>query len=198
MKEIEILITFDNTKDDVLQKLSRFEFVEEKEIYDTYYEDELRNNLKPDSNLRVNETFRVRRNGNDCYITYKKNNFEGNHWTYSDEYETKAENYEMIEKIIEMLGLNIQTIIHNKRRFYHYKDYEIVFEDVKDLGYFIEVEKMVSDDNKDPNKIKSEIRSFINNLGLTNVKELDLGKNQLMLRKKLNRKDVDIYVKEVA
>lgn len=57
---------------------------------------------------------------------------------------------------------------------------------------------MVSDDNQDTNKIKSEIRSFINNFGLTNIREPDLGKNQLMLLKKLNREDVDIYVEEVA
>ena len=61
MKEIEILVTFDNDKEEVLDKLSQFEFKEEKEVFDTYYEDELRNNLKPESNLRVNEIFRVRR-----------------------------------------------------------------------------------------------------------------------------------------
>ena len=41
---------------------------------------------------------------------------------------------------------------------------------------------------------KNEIREFIKSLNLKNVKELDLGKNQLMLRKKLNRDDIDIYV----
>lgn len=45
-------------------------------------------------------------------------------------------------------------------------------------------------------KRKSEIREFISTLGLKNVKELDYGKNQLMLREKLKRYDIDIYVKE--
>ena len=36
MKEVEILITFDNTKEEVLNILSSFEFIEEKEILDIY------------------------------------------------------------------------------------------------------------------------------------------------------------------
>lgn len=59
---------------------------------------------------------------------------------------------------------------------------------------FIEVEIMVSDDTVDVMEIKEKIRQFISSLGLTNVRELDLGKNQLMLRKKLNRDDIDIYI----
>lgn len=196
MKEIETLITFDNTKEEVLKILSQFEFMEEKEIHDTYYVDELRDNLKPEPNLRINELFRVRRKGKECYITYKKQHFKGNRWIYSDEYETKADDYETIEKIIEMLGLEVQVVVHNKRRIYHHQDYEIIFEDVKDLGYFIEVEKMVNDEIQDVMKIKSEIRDFINTLGLTNGRILDLGKNQLMLRKKLHREDINIYIEE--
>lgn len=134
MKEIEILISFDNSKEEILNILSKFEYCGEKEIYDTYYEEESRENLKPEKNLRIKEIFRVRRIDEDCMITYKKNHFEGNRWTYSDEYETKAENYQMIEKIIEMLGFRIQIVVHNKRKFYRYRDYEITFEEVENLG----------------------------------------------------------------
>lgn len=45
-------------------------------------------------------------------------------------------------------------------------------------------------------KVKSEIRDFINTLGLKNPRELDLGKNQLMLRKKLKRYDIKIHCDE--
>lgn len=196
MQEVEILVDFENTKEEVLEILSKFEFIKEKEIYDTYYEDELRPNLKPEENLRTNELFRVRRIGADCLITYKKNHFKGNRWTYSDEYETKAENYETIEKVIEMLGLKKQIVIHNKRRFYKYNDYEIVFEDVENLGLFIEVERVIEGSNDECMKVKSEIRDFINTLGLKNPRELDLGKNQLMLRKKLKRYDIKIHCDE--
>lgn len=196
MKEIEILVAFDNTKEEALNILSPFQFIEEKEVHDTYYEDKLRDNLKPEANLRVNELFRIRRKGGYCYITYKKNHFEGNRWLYSDEYETKAQNYEMMEKIISMLGLEVQVVVHNKRRFYHYKDYELILEEVEGLGMFLEVEKMAPESEQNVKKIKQEIREFIRQLGFKNPKELDYGKNQLMLRKKLHRDDIEIYIPE--
>lgn len=194
MKEIEILVIFDNSKKEILDILSKFEYIFEKKIYDTYYEDPLRDTLKPEENLRINEIFRVRRIEQECLITYKKNYFEGNHWVYSDEYETKAESFEMIEKIVGMLGLQEQIVVHNTRQYYKYGDYEIVFEDVENLGLFLEVEKMAASDFQEVKKVKDEIRQFISSLGLKNWKELDLGKNQLMLRKKLNRNDIDVYV----
>lgn len=168
--------------------------MKEKEIYDVYYCDSLRNNLKPEANLRINEIFRLRRMGNECLLTYKKNHFEGSRWIYSDEYETKAEDYAMMEKIISMLGLEEQIVVHNKRKYYKYLDYEIVFEEVENLGLFLEVEKMAPEDFQDVKKVKSEIRDFINRLGLKNWQELDLGKNQLMLRKKMDRDDIEIHV----
>lgn len=194
MKEIEILVTFDDDKKTVLNKLAKFNYIGDKEIYDTYYVDPLRENLQPEPNLRINEIFRVRRIGKDCLLTYKKNHFKGNRWTYSDEYETKAENYEMVEKIIEKLGLEVQVVVHNKRKIYKHEEYEIVFEDVENLGLFMEVEIMVPDDEEDVLEVKEKIRKFIHSLGLTNVRELDLGKNQLMLREKLKRYDIDIYI----
>ena len=194
MKEIEILVSFDDTKEEILEKLSKFKFAGEKEIYDTYYVDELRDNLKPEADLRMNETFRVRRTGDDCLITYKKNNFEGKRWIYSDEYETTAKDYKMVEKIVEMLGLKAQVVVHNKRKVYKHNEYEIVLEEVEDLGLFIEVEIMISDDKEDVIKVKEKIRQFINELGLKNVREFNVGKNQLLLSKKLNRNDIEVYI----
>lgn len=194
MKEIEVLVDFDDKEEDVLKKLSKFEFINEVDLYDTYYEDPLRENLKPEADLRINEIFRVRRLGNDCLITYKKNHFDGKKWLYSDEYETKAENYETIETIAKMLGLEEQIVVNNKRRYYKTDEYEITLDHVVGYGCFLEVEKM-SDEDVDVKKIKDEIRSFIKSLGLTNVKELNIGKNQLMLAKKLGR-NINLYIKD--
>lgn len=93
-----------------------------------------------------------------------------------------------------MLGLEVQVIVHNKRRFYHFEDYEIILEEVEGLGLFLEVEKMAPENETNVLKIKQEIHEFIKNLGFKNTRELDYGKNQLMLREKLNRKDIDIYI----
>lgn len=187
MKEMEVLVTFDNTKDEVIDILSKFNLVGEKELFDTYYVDPLRENLKPENDLRLNETFRIRRNKEACFVTYKKQHFKGKLWIYSDEYETEVKDYKIMEKIISMLGLEALITVHNKRTVYKYMDYEIVFEDVENLGYFLEVEKLSKDEN-DAMKVKEEIRDFIRSLKLKNVRELNIGKNQYLLSKKLECK----------
>ena len=186
MKEIEVEVTFSNKKEEVIKKLSKFEYVGEKEIYDIYYYDPKRDNLKPEDDLRLNETFRIRKTNNTCYVTYKKQHFKGKLWIYSDEYETKIEDYDTIKKIISLLGLEPLITVHNKRKIYKYKEYEIELEDVEGLGIFIEVERISND--KDEMKVKEEIRDFIRNLKLKDVKELNIGKNQYLLSTKMNRK----------
>lgn len=187
MKEIEVEVAFDNTKEEVMKVLSKYEFVGEKEIIDIYYYDPERDNLKPESDLRLSETFRLRKKDNKCLITYKKQHFEGKLWVYSDEYETEVKDYETVKTIISMLGLIPLITVHNKRRIYKYKDFEIELEDVEGLGCFIEVEKL-SNSEKDEMIIKEEIRDFIRSLKLKNVKELNIGKNQYLLSIKMNKK----------
>lgn len=190
MKEIEVEVTFDNSKEEVIKKLSKFEYIGEKEICDIYYYDPLRDNLKPESDLRLNETFRLRKTNNIFYITYKKQHFDGKLWVYSDEYETKVEKYDIVKSIIKLLGLEPLIIVHNKRKIYKYEDYEIELEEVDGLGIFIEVERLSN--NSDEIKVKEEIREFIRSLKLKNVKELNIGKNQYLLSIKMNKK-LNIY-----
>ena len=190
MKEIEVEVTFDNSKEEVIKKLSKFDYIGEKEICDIYYYDPLRDNLKPESDLRLNETFRLRKTNNSFYITYKKQHFDGKLWVYSDAYETKVEKYDIVKSIITLLGLEPLIIVHNKRKIYKYEDYEIELEEVDGLGIFIEVERLSND--SDEMKVKEEIREFIRSLKLKNVKELNIGKNQYLLSIKLNKK-INIY-----
>ena len=187
MKEIEVEVAFDNTKEEVMKILSKFEFIGEKDIYDTYYFDPKRTNLKPESDLRLSETFRLRKKDDKCFITYKKQHFEGKLWIYSDEYETEVKDYDTMRKIIAMLELEPLINVHNKRRIYKYEDFEIELEDVEGLGCFIEVEKL-SNCKKDEILIKEEIRNFIRSLKLKNTRELNIGKNQYLLSIKMNRK----------
>ena len=187
MKEIEVEVKFENSIEEVKKILSKYEYIGEKELYDTYYVDPKRKNLKPEPDLRLNETFRVRRTNKGCYITYKKQHFKGKLWIYSDEYETEVKDYQTMEKIIECLGLVPLIEVHNKRTIYKSKEYEIEIEDVEGLGYFLEVERLSSEE-KDGMEGKEEIRNFIRSLNLKNVKELNIGKNQYLLSQKLNKK----------
>ncbi len=191
MKEIEVEVDFDNSKEEVIKKLSKYDYKGEKEICDIYYYDPLRKNLQPEDDLRLNEVFRMRKTGNKCYLTYKKQHFDGKLWIYSDEYETVVEDASIIEKIIEMLGLKVLIQVQNKRRIYVYNEYEIELDDVQGLGTFLEVERL-SNTKDDEKSIKEEIRTFIRNLNLKNVRELNIGKNQYLLGKMMGKK-INLY-----
>ena len=89
-----------------------------------------------------------------------------------------------------MLGLKPLIEVHNKRKIYKHKNFEIELEEIDGLGLFIEVEKMSRSD--DEMREKEKIREFIRGLGLKNVRELNIGKNQYLLSKKMGKK-INLY-----
>ena len=183
MKEIEVLVEVYSPIELVLNKLEQFEFFGVHEVVDTYFYDSLRENLKPNENMQIDECLRLRKKNDINTITYKKDKFEENgKWLYSDEYETKVENLEILTQILEELGFKQLLIIDNTKRVYKYNNYEIVFENVKNLGYFIEVE-FCTDEDVDVKQRKKEIQSFINSLNLDTSEELNMGKPEMLIRK---------------
>ena len=103
-------------------------------------------------------------------------------YTFSNKYESNIENIDMVREIFNRLGLIKFIEINNNKETYKYNDYEIVIEDVKDLGLFMEVEYCTNED-VDVKKIKEEIQTFINSLGLNVSEELNMGKPEMYLRK---------------
>lgn len=183
MKEIEVLVEVYSLPEIVIKKLEQFEYNGVKETVDIYYYDPLRKNLKPNDNLEINECLRLRTKNNISYITYKVDHFEDNgKWLYSDEYETKIDDLFMITNILEKLGLKKLLTIHNSKRIYHYQDYEIAFENVEELGYFLEVE-YCTNENVDVKQIKEQIQEFINSLEINVSKELSMGKPEMIIKK---------------
>lgn len=185
MKEVEILVEIKSTKEEVIKALAGFESHGVKRVTDLYFVDPLRDGLKPDNNYRLRASFRLRKKENQFFMAYKNDCFNDNdEWLYSDEHEIQIEDFDIAVHIIENLGLKELVKIENEKYVFITPDYEIVFEDVKDLGYFMEVEclKEVSDDQV--SKTKDEIRGFISGLGLDVGKEMSAGKPELMLIKK--------------
>ena len=183
MKEIEILVQVFADEADVLRKLSEFDFLGDKRTVDTYYYDPLRPELQPDGNGRLYACCRTRQKDGVNYITYKNDHFDGDTWLYSDEAETTVADMSTMCEIMHALGLRELIKIDNLKRTYRAGDYTIEFETVADLGLFLEVEYCTPDD-VDVAQIKSQIQSFIDNLGFAVSPELNAGKPELMLRKK--------------
>jgi adenylate cyclase, class 2 len=186
MKEIEILVEVFSDKNKVLEILNRFNFVGEKEVLDVYFYDEKRDALKPKDG-KLTECFRLRKKDKNNYITYKIDHFDDTGtWVYSDEEETEVSDFKVMAKIISHLGLKPLVEIDNIKHTFLTNEYEIVLEEVKGLGLFLEVEKLTVGENEDIIKIKEEILKFINSLGIKTSKELTAGKPELMLKKKGN------------
>lgn len=83
------------------------------------------------------EVLRIRKE-NDLYIlSYKKENAD----KIRDEFETIIDNYDNLENILLNLGLEKKGVIEKKRTKILYKNkYEFAFDEVKDIGKFIEIE----------------------------------------------------------
>ena len=182
MKEIEVLV---EVYDDILnikRKFEKFNYEGLKKTIDEYYYDPKRDTLKPDKENQLSHCLRLRSKNDNYFITYKDDIFEDGKWLYSNEYETKVESIDIIKEIFEKLGLVKFIKIENKKETYTYDNYEIVIEDVKDLGIFMEVEYCTNED-VDVKLIKKEIQNFIDGLGLNVSEELNMGKPEMYMKK---------------
>lgn len=182
MKEIEILVEVYSPVDEVIKALEKFSYEGVKETIDVYYYDPMRDTLKPDSKGQIDECLRIRTRDNKNYITYKVDKFDNGTWLYSDEYETEVDSIFMVTEILKRLGLRELLTIHNSKRTYVSDKYEIVFETVKNLGYFLEVEYCTNED-VDVSYVKKEIQEFIDSLGINVSSELNMGKPEMMIKK---------------
>jgi len=184
MQEVEILVEILEERKSVLKKLEQFNFVGIKKVLDIYFVDSKREELKPNKNGQLNNCFRLRKKDNKNYLAFKKDYFEKNIWSHSDEHEVEVSDFETTMQIIKHLGFEVLVEIENEKHTFLTDKYEIVFEDVKNLGLFLEVERLKVGDNENINEIKKEIWKFIKNLNIKTSQELNFGKPELMLNKK--------------
>ena len=182
MKEIEILVEVYDSIDKVKGILNNFTFEGIKTVIDEYYYDPKREELKPDKDNKLFNCLRLRTKNNDYTLTYKNDIYDGEKWLYSNEYETKVESLDTTRNILEKLGLKKFIIINNKKHVYRTDKSEIVLEEVKDVGLFMEVEYCTEEDI-DVKKMKNEIDSFIKSLNINVSEELNMGKPEMYLKK---------------
>lgn len=187
MKEVEILVEVKSSKEEIIKILASFDSRGVKRVVDLYFIDPLREELKPDKNGRLHSCFRLRKKDDKAYIAYKNDYFNDNdEWLYSDEYEIKIDDFDVARHILENLGLKELIKIESEKYIFTTLDYEVVFEDVNGLGYFLEVEKLKDTPDNQINQAKDEIRKFILGLDIKIGEEMNAGKPELMLKKKIS------------
>jgi len=129
------------------------------------------------------EWLRLRETDKGVKLTYKHFYPENVKKTdYCDEFQSEIENGEAMKKIFENLDYKEIIVVEKNRDIWEYKDVEISIDNVKELGYYIELEaKGAFDDPKDG---KNYLYSILEELN-TELGEEDLrGYPFRMLEKK--------------
>lgn len=140
MANIELEYKFlinQNQKQEILKFLKENgEFVSSSHQKDVYFIPKFRDFEK---NGETIECVRIRTTETYSVLCYKKIHRDATP-IYCDEYETKVEDFESLEKILKAIDFEVQMIIDKTRETYRFGDYEFDFDSVKDLGELLEVE----------------------------------------------------------
>lgn len=182
-EEVEILWRLNTEIDDARQILCSIPYKGSKRTIDTYFYDPTRKDLQPDENGKIWKCLRVRNSDGAMSITYKNDHYNEGIWQYSDEHESQVSCDASVIKIIKELGLVELVIVDNIKHKYISLDgnYEVVLEQVANLGNFIEVEWKSTVDG-DISDIRDKIRQFVASLGVAIGDEMNAGKPELLIK----------------
>ena len=191
MIEFELKLQVDN-----FPKLDKAVFVNEKKVYDVYYDT---------NEFTLLSTGNFLRNRNNKKVDFKLNIGDLSH-TYCKETSFNYENFvptDSLEKIFKAIGMNYNAefngfddfllknglstlaVIDKHREEYQFEDLKICFDRAKDIGNFIEIEYQLPDDAVfDKDQIKTYILNKMKNNALVNdYKFVNIGYVELYLKK---------------
>ncbi len=107
----------------------------------------------------------------------------------SIERELEIADAEMMAEIIKLIKYTEAAAVDKKRIKAKLKDIEICLDTVKDLGEFVEAEKIVTDHNhEERKKIQHELCDFLETLGIQKADHLVNHKYDIMIFEKMNKK----------
>ena len=172
-REIEIKLKVNNL-DELEEKLKQAGCVFAGSIrqHDTLY--------SSDANLNKHEghiAIRIRNENNVHKLTLKQ---QRSNEMDNIECETKVDNPESVNRMLEILGWKKEEIeIIKNRKKGKLGEYEVCLDRVDKLGDYVELEKMTHD-NDDPEKVREELFKALEPFGLTRNDEETKGYDTLM------------------
>ncbi len=113
-------------------------------------------------------------------LTLKRNVTEG---LDSIEHETVIEDADAMAAIIDQLGYKLYSDLTKIRRKGHAGDIEICFDEVPELGTFLEAEKLCADD-ADRVAVEAELWQYVGQFGLDKANQETVGYDVLLERLK--------------
>lgn len=181
--EIEIRIRLDEQKmEQVRKKLGEIaEFVKSSSQKDEYFTPAHRNFIAPKF---PSEWLSVRSRNGKTILNYKHfypENVEIT--THCNEFETEISDENSLQKILESLDFRPLMVIEKERDYYTYGDeFEIVLDNVKDLGFFVEIEALK--DFGGHEQTKKRLMEFAAKIGIDATNMDPRGYIEMLLRKK--------------
>ncbi|MFH1072827.1 MAG: class IV adenylate cyclase [Nanoarchaeota archaeon] len=184
MKEIEILVGVLDSREKALAALKKFTFHGMKTVKDVYFSHPENKRMQATGRSFPKEWLRIRTAEGKHYVAHKVDHFTQKHtWLYSDEFETEIMDVIAMQKILASLGYKRLVEIQNRKHVFLTKKYELVLEEVKDLGLFLEVEQINAKPREDVIRVRADIWKFVRALNINVSPELHVGKPELMLKK---------------
>jgi len=126
---------------------------------------------------------RIRENNGKFIFTIKQS--QSNELD-SIERETEIAEPEEFREALLLMGYKPAVEIHKVRRKAKYKDYEICLDEVKELGSFVEVEKIT--DEKNAVEVQNKLFEFLESLGVKREDRVTNGYDTLIYLKQLKTK----------
>ncbi|PIN73741.1 class IV adenylate cyclase [Candidatus Woesearchaeota archaeon CG10_big_fil_rev_8_21_14_0_10_45_16] len=166
-KEIEIKVRVKSLKA-VKETIAKVcSFIKEIRQKDTYYVPTHKDFF---TEKRVTEFFRVREQEGKDQVAYHKVIDLDKKTEHSQEYEVGIDDPKKLKTILGFLGFKEAFIIDKHREYWQCGNFEVVLDNVKDLGEFIEVEVINSEKTKNFTKeyclnfLKEHNISFLENI----------------------------------
>ena len=164
--EVEIKIKLTKTRFDKIEKqISKIaKKIKTSHHIDAYYNPVDKSFLKPKYPYKW---LAVRQRDGKVTLNFKHWYPEGvKNTTHCHEYETEVANKEQIENILKALNFENFVTVDKKRTIYNKNEFEIALDEVKNLGYFIEVESI-----KNKGGVKKSYQKILDFLKVLGIKE---------------------------
>lgn len=183
-KEIEIKIEISSLeyKKNIVEFYQNGYFLGEKLQVDMYYSPAEDNFYD-----RGDRCLRIRTENNLSILSYKHIHNENLDTQYIEEYETQIGDLEMMKCILKALHFKCEIIVEKHRVEFIYRDiYHVAFDEVKDLGYFLEIENR--NEKAKISERNQELKALVYQLGLDINKRNQEGYSNMLYRKSKEKK----------
>lgn len=174
-KEIELKIELQDIPFNTFREwLSKNAILVHKLAHKEYYLNKAKDSFFYINNKGFEESLkylRIRFKEDGDFVCFKEvHNKNTDKHVYCSEIETKVEDGKKLLTLFHKLGYENKTIIDKKREKYLFEDFEIVIDDVKDLGKFVEIE-VINKKYDDTEKEFHRLFDFLHNIDIKDFKE---------------------------